>query len=186
MAYVLLGVILAIVIFLLAAPVSLGYDSLEKWLKVRWLGMTLTRRLGRQKPKKPKKTPESPGSKRKAGNFGAMRLLWRQRDLVRELIRKLLRLFLEVYQTLSFRDSEATVSLPDPMCNGMLYGVLTNIKVQELNLTINFEAHNYAKIWVTVYPYRVLQKLAVFLLDFPYLRTIKLAWGLKQQRQAGC
>lgn len=185
MAYFLLGVIL-VGLILLVAPVSLGYNSLEKWLKVRWLGVTITRGLGREKPKKPKKPKKIPqGLKAKTSSSGDIRLLWRQRDLVRELIQKLLRLALEVCRTLSFRDSEATFSLPDPMWNGMLYAVLINIKVQEANLSVNFEARNYAKIWVTLYPYRVAQKLAVFLLYFPYLRTLKLAWGLKRRRRNG-
>ncbi|MHB8068853.1 MAG: hypothetical protein ACYDIC_13265 [Desulfobaccales bacterium] len=183
MAYFLLGVILVGMI-LLMTPVSLGYNSLEQWLKVRWLGVTITRGLGRKKPKQPKKIPKS--LKAKKSSFEGVRLLWRQRDLVRELLQKLLGLALQVYQTLSFRDSEAHFSLPDPMWNGMLYAVLTNIEAQELNLSVNFEERNYAKIWVTVYPYRVMQKLAVFLLHFPYLRTLKLAWGLKRRRQAGC
>lgn len=185
MAYILLGVILAAMIILMM-PVSLGYNSLEKWLKVRWLGVTVTRVLGREKPKKPKKPKKIPQSlKTKTSSSGGIRLLWRQRDLIRELIQKLLGLALEVYRTLSFRDSEATFSLPDPMWNGMLYAVLTNIKAQEMNLSVNFEERNYAKIWVTLYPYRVMQKLLVFLLHFPYLRTLKLAWGLKRRRQIG-
>lgn len=181
MAYFLLGVML-VGIIILAAPLSLGYDSLEKWFKVRWLGLTITKKLGREKPKKISK--RATGKKKPRGPF-AMRPLWRHRDLVRELIRKLLGLALEVYQTLSFRDSEAGFSLPDPMWNGMLFAVLHNINVQEMNLSVNFEERNYAKIWVTVYPYRVVQKLLGFLLHFPYLRTIRLAWDLKKQRQTG-
>jgi len=183
MVYFLLGVILAGTI-ILAAPLSLGYNSLEKCFKVRWLGLTITRGLGREKPKKPKKIPQ-PIPPKKAPGLGAMRLIWRQRDLVRELIRKLLGLAWEVYQTLSFRDSEATFSLPDPMWNGMLYAVIHHIHVQEVNLSVNFEERNYARIWVTVYPYRVAQKLAVFFINFPYIRTIRLAWALKKQRQTG-
>lgn len=178
MTYFLLGLML-VVIIILAAPLSLGYDSLEKRLKVRWLGLRITRGLGRAKPKK---SPKSTTGKKKPRGPFALRPIWRQRDLVRELIQKVLGFALEVCRTLSFRDSEATFSLPDPMWNGMLYGVLSNINLQNVNLSLNFEQQNYAKIWVTVYPYRVVQKLAVFLLHFPYLRTIRLAWDLKKQR----
>lgn len=190
MCFFLLGLILVVILFL-AAPVSLGYDSPEKRLRVGWLGLKVTRRLGREKPakpkkpKKPKRISEGLTEGKKAPGFGVMRLLWRQRDLVRELIRRLLGLVLEICRTLSFRDSEATISLPDPMLNGMLSGVLHNIDVQEANLSVNFEERNYAKIRVTVYPYRVVGKLAVFLLDFPYIRTIRLAWAMRKQYRAG-
>lgn len=171
-------------LILLAAPVSLGYNSLEKRLQVRWLGLSLTRGLGRARPKKKKEVPEDLTPEKRGLGPRIMGPLWRQRDLVQELLQKVLGLALEVYRTLSFRDSEATFSLIDPMWNGMLYAVVSNIQTQELDLSVNFQARNFAKIRVTVYPYRVLQKLAVFLLQFPYLRTIKLAWRLKQQSQA--
>jgi hypothetical protein len=187
MTYFLLGIIL-LGIILLAAPVYLGYDSPEKRIKVRWLGLTIAWRLGREKsakPKKPKKNSESRIDEEKSYSLRVMRSLWRQRDLVRELIRKLLELALEVCRTLSFRDSVAAISLPDPMLNGMFYAVISNIDLQEVHLSVNFEERNYAKIRVTVYPYRVVGKLALFLLDFPYIRTIRLAWALKKQYRAG-
>jgi len=174
--------LMLVVIIILAAPLSLGYDSLEKWLKVRWLGLTITRRLGQEKPKK---FSRRAAGKKKTGAPLAMRPLWRQRDLVRELIRKLAGFAWEVGRTLTFRDSEATFSLPDPMWNGMLYAVISNINVQDVNLSVNFEQRNYAKIWVTLYPYRILPKLAVFLCHLPYGRTIRLAWDLKKQYRTG-
>jgi hypothetical protein len=181
MGYFLIGLML-VVIIILAAPLSLGYDSLEKWLKVRWLGLTITRRIGREKPKKFSKRAVG---KKKTGAPLTMRPLWQQRDLVRELIQKLVGFALELGRTLTFRDSEARISLPDPMWNGMLYAVIRNINVQDVNLSVNFEQRNYAKIWVTLYPYRILQKLAVFLFHFPYRRTIRLAWDLKKQHRTG-
>jgi hypothetical protein len=182
MAYFLLGLIL-VGIIILAAPLSLGYNSVERWFKVRWLGLTFTKGLDQEKPKKPKKIPKSktPASK----GLGIVRVILGHRDLVWELIGKFLGFALEVYRTLSFRDSEATFSLPDPAWNGMLYAVVQNINLQEINLSINFEERNYARIWVTVYPYRLLQKLAMFLFHFPFFRTIRLAWALKKQRKAG-
>ncbi len=183
MAFFLLGLIL-LGLLILAAPVSLEYNSLEKRFKVRWLGVTFTRMLGREKPEKPKKPEKTPKRKTpasKSRGLGAMKVILRQRDLVRELIRKLLGLALEVCRTLSFRDSVAAVSLPDPMLNGMLYAVINHIDLHEMRLSVNFEERNYAKIRVTVYPYRVVGKLAVFLFHFPYIRTIKLAWAMKKQ-----
>jgi hypothetical protein len=141
--------------------------------------MTFTRDWGRERPAKP---PKRDTAKKKGPGFAGLRLLWRRRDLVKELMGKLLRLAGEVYRTLSFRDSEATLSLPDPMWNGILSAVLLNVQVPHLDLAVNFEDRNYAKIMVDIYPYRVLGKLAVFLLHLPYMRLARLAWDLKKTR----
>lgn len=181
MRYFLLGLILLVTIFL-AAPVFLSYNSPEKWLKVRWLGMTFTRELGQEKPAKP---PKSDTAKKQGPGLAQLRVLWRRRDLIKELIGKLLGLAGEVYRTLSFRDSEAAISLPDPLWNGMLSAVLLNLPVQNIALAVNFEERNYAKIRVDIYPYRVLGKLAVFLCRLPYVRLVRLAWDLKKARGTG-
>ena len=176
LAYFMLGAML-LAIVLLAAPISLRYDSVEKWYKLRWLGLTITRRPGAAKPKKSRKITKK---KRKPHGFALMGRLWRQRDLVAELINKVGRFVLEVFRTLSFRDSEAAVSLPDPMWTGVLYGVLTNVQLQNVNLWVNFENRNYAKIQVTVYPYRVAGKLLSLLIRLPYLHLLRFAWDLRK------
>jgi hypothetical protein len=176
MSYLILGAIL-LGLVILAVPVSLGYDSGEKWFKVRWLGLTMTNRLGVEKPKKLNKTVTQ---KRQISTWPLMRRLWRQRDLCLKLIHQVRRFGLEVIRTLKFRDTEAALSLPDPMWNGLLYAVVTNIDLKNVDLSVNFENRNFAKIWVTVYPYRVAGKLAVLLLRLPYLRIIRFAWDLKK------
>jgi hypothetical protein len=69
------------------------------------------------------------------------------------------------------------------MWNGVLYGALTNLHLKEINLLVNFENRNYARIRVTIYPYRVVQKLAALLVRLPYIRMLRLAWDLKKYRQ---
>ncbi|MDD5643245.1 MAG: hypothetical protein PHX53_16455 [Syntrophales bacterium] len=177
MLYFLLGLLLVTII--LALPVSLRYDSSEKGLRVRWLGLTFTTKAGK---KKPEKTQKKDTAKKKRRGFANLGLLWQRRELVKELIGKALGFVWEVGRTLAFRDSAATLSLPDPMWNGMLSAVLLNVNLQNINLSVNFEDRNYAKIRVTIYPYRVLGKLAVFLYRLPYLRLARLAWDLKRAR----
>jgi hypothetical protein len=75
------------------------------------------------------------------------------------------------------------LSLPDPTWNGLLYAALSNLTLQDANLSVNFENRPYAKIWLTLYPYRLVQKLAGLLLRLPYLRLLKLVWDLKKCRQ---
>jgi hypothetical protein len=176
LGYSILGVVL-LALAILAVPISLGYDSAAKWFQVNWLGLTITRRLGQEKPEKiRRKTNKKPKK-----NYGRalMARLWQQGELIAELINQVGRFVLEVFRTLSFRDSEAAVSLPDPMWNGVLYGVLASLPWQDVHLSVNFENRNYAKIWVTFYPYRVAWKLAALLLRLPYLNLLRFAWDLK-------
>jgi hypothetical protein len=175
LAYVILGVVL-LGLICLAAPISVGCDSTEKWYRVKWLGLSLTRRWG---PEKPKKIPKISKKKKRGRGSAVAAQLW-QRDLAWTLISQLGRFVVEVWRTLSFRDSEAAISLPDPMWNGVLYAALAPIHRQEINLSVNFENRNYAKLWVTVYPYRVAQKLAVLLIRLPYRQLLRLAWDLRK------
>jgi hypothetical protein len=176
LSYSILGVLL-LGLIILTVPISLGYDSAEKWFQVKWLGLTLTRRLGGEQPEKIRRKTSQKLGKLKPGAI--LPRLWQQRELVTALIARLGRFVLEVCRTLSFRDSEATVSLPDPMWNGVLYGVLTNIQLKHVNLSVNFENRNYAKLWVTAYPYRLAWKLAALLFRLPYLNLLRFAWDLK-------
>ena len=180
MIYSILAVMLVLVVVIMAAPISLGYDSTENWFRVKWLGLTITRRPTAKKLERaPKKLPK----KWQIRGLALMRRLWQVRDLLLELTRRLGQFGFDLFQASSFRDSEATVSLPDPMWNGVLCGMLTNIHLKDLNLSVNFENRNYARIWMTVYPYRVVPKLLVLLLRLPYIRMVRFAWDLKKSRQ---
>lgn len=179
LGYFILGTVLMVLV-ILAVPISLGYDSTTRRLRVKWLGLTLIRRPKAEKPKKP---PAEPKKKWKFRTLAVIRRLWQKRDLLLEIIRLAEKFVLGVYRTLSFQDTEVGVSLPDPMWNGVLYGALTNLHLKEINLLVNFENRNYARIRVTIYPYRVVQKLAALLVRLPYIRMLRLAWDLKKYRQ---
>jgi hypothetical protein len=179
MLYFGLGIML-IGLVVLVAPISVRYESEAGWFMVNWLGLTKTKRLdGRQ----PARLGNIIAGARKSPNLAVIRRLWHKRDLCRELIRWAGGLVLEVMRTLTFRDSAVGLSLPDPMWNGLLYAVVTHIHLKNVDLSVNFANRNYARIQVTVYPYRVARKLAVFLLHLPYLRLGRLAWDVKKARQ---
>ncbi|MCL4503457.1 MAG: hypothetical protein M1438_16650, partial [Deltaproteobacteria bacterium] len=179
LGYFIIGAVL-VALAILAVPLSLGYDSTTRRLRVKWLGMTVIRRL---KAKKPEKPAEEPKKKWKYRTPAIMWRLWQKRDLVLEIVRQLEQFILKVYRTLSFQDTKVDLSLPDPMWNGVLFGVLTNLHLQEINLLVNFENRNYARIRVTIYPIMVVQKLASLLVRLPYMRLLRLAWDLKKNRQ---
>ncbi|MEJ2673180.1 MAG: hypothetical protein P8168_13465 [Deltaproteobacteria bacterium] len=174
MTYLIPGVILVVLVILLAVPVSLGYDSPEPWLRIKWLGLSLRKRLGRVKPKKLKKT----AAKKRVSGRAALARLWSRRELCRELIQPLRRLVLEVLKTLSFRDSRAAISLPDPALNGLLFAFVANIPLEQMDLSVNFENRNFAQVRVKVYPYRIASKLTSFLLHLHYLRLVRFSWEL--------
>jgi hypothetical protein len=175
MSYLIVSVILMGVV-ILAAPISLGYDSGENWLKIKWLGLSLKKRLAEEKPKKQKASTE----KRERRGWAGLKRLWAKRELCLELIQRVWRFMLEVFKTLNFRDSQAAISLPDPMWNGLLFAVASNIHLENVSLSVNFENRNYAKIRVTIYPYRVASKLTTFLIQLPYIRILRFAWDLKK------
>jgi hypothetical protein len=177
MSYLIMGLLL-MGLLILAAPISLRYDSGEQWLRIKWLGLSLKKRWGVEKPKKPRKTI---AQKSKRSGLAVLQRLWEKRELCLELIHRVGRFCLEIFRTLSFRDSEASMSLPDPMLNGLLYAVASNIHLDNVDLSVNFENRNFAKIRVTIYPYRVASKLATFLLQLPYLRLVRFAWDLKKR-----
>jgi hypothetical protein len=176
MIYIILAVLL-LGLLILAAPISLRYDYGEPWLRIKWLGLSLKKGLGVKKPKKPKKIK---AQKSPRHGWSVLWRLWDRRALCLELINRVWRLVLEVFPTLSFRDSTAGVSLPDPMLNGLLYAVVSNIRLENVDFSVNFENRNFAKIRVTVYPYRVASKLTVFLIHLPYIRILRFAWDLKK------
>ncbi|MFZ5448247.1 MAG: hypothetical protein ACOZFS_06375 [Thermodesulfobacteriota bacterium] len=176
MTYLVLGLIL-LALLILAAPISLGYDTRDQWLRIKWLGLSLKKSLGVEEPKKPKKAVTEKG---KMHGWAVLRRLWQQRELCLEIIQRVWRVILEIFRTFSFRESEATMSLPDPMLNGLLYAVVSNVHLDNVELSVNFENRNFAQIWVTVYPYRVASKLTTFLLHLPYLRIIRFAWDLRK------
>ena len=66
------------------------------------------------------------------------------------------------------------------MWNGLLFAVVSTIHLENVYLSVNFENRNYAKIRVTIYPYRVASKLATFLIQLPYIRILRFAWDLKK------
>ena len=179
MIYLILAVLL-VGLLILAAPISLGYDSGEPWLRIKWLGLSLKMRLGVEKPQKLKKIRAQKGARH---GWAVLRRLWEKRDLGLEVIHRVRRFILEILRTLSFRDSAAGISLPDPMLNGLLYAVVSNIHLENVDFSVNFENRNFAQIWVTVYPYRVASKLTTFLIHLPYLGMLRLAWDLKKTRR---
>jgi hypothetical protein len=69
------------------------------------------------------------------------------------------------------------------MLNGLLYAALSTIHLENMDFSVNFENRNFAKIRVTVYPYRVASKLTIFLLHLPYIRMLRFAWDLKKTRR---
>ncbi|MGA7579124.1 MAG: hypothetical protein ACLQUW_14280 [Desulfobaccales bacterium] len=177
--YFILGAILVGTV-VLAAPISFEFDSTERRVKFVWLGLNITRRLqGQRREKAPKKTKK----RWKTRGLAMLRRLCQGRDLVWELVERVRRFGLEVFRGLFFHNSEVRISLPDPMWNGLLYAAVGNLQLKEMNLSVNFDNCNYAKVWVTAYPYRVIWRLATLLLTLPYIRLLRLARDLKRNRQ---
>jgi len=169
------GIFIGLLLFL--PPVSLGYDSRENRVKVRWLGLTLTREL-KKKTERPRKKvskaePKGPG-------WAVIRHMAGERNLAVELINKIGRLGRDLLGIISFKGSEAGFSLPDPKWNGMLYALLANIHLEGVALSTNFNQLNFVKVWVTFYPLQVTAKVMGWLAHLPLRRIIRLIWDIKK------
>lgn len=158
---------------LLIVPLSLGYDSREKVLKGKWFGLSFTKKLRARKPPRDRK-------KKKKSDKAIWRGLLADKGLALELIKKTMRLVIDLGRTLSFKDTEVSLSLPDPAWNGVLYGILTNLDLKNIHLSVNFYDENHAKLWVTLYPYRVVFRVAAFMVSLPGVRIVKAFY--KQRR----
>jgi hypothetical protein len=62
----------------------------------------------------------------------------------------------------------------------VLYGILTNLDLKNIQLSVNFCDENHAKLWVTLYPYRVVCRVAAFMISLPGVRIVK---AIYQQRK---
>jgi len=159
---------------LLIVPLSLGYDSRAKVLYWKWCGLSFTKQLRHRKPPRERK-------KRKKTDKTIWRGLLADRGLALELLKKTVKFVIDLGRTLSFKDTEIRLSLPDPALNGVLYGIVTNLDLKNVHLSVNFFDENHAKLWVTLYPYRVVFRVAAFLISLPGVRIVKSYY--KQRRR---
>jgi len=58
--------------------------------------------------------------------------------------------------------------------NGLLYGVLANVRIKNIRLSMNFEHINYVKGCLQFYPYKVLREAPGLLIRLPYGRIIRI------------
>jgi len=158
------------ILALLLAPVSLRFDSRENQMMIRWVGLSLKRKHPQEKPRKP-------GAKvgRRGWLARAMgHLLLEDRAFTLKMVRRLFRPMISVIRSVSVCDVEGTFSLPDPLWNGLLYGVLANVRIKNIRLSMNFEHINYVKGCLQFYPYKVLREAPGLLIRLPYGRIIRI------------
>ena len=171
-----LAISLGILVFFVA-PVSLRFDSTQKYLIIGWMGLSLTKSLDGKKQRRPKEKPE----KEKKGKIKAIGLRFlKDRDLIVELLQKGYRSMIDLLRSVSIWEIDATFSTPDHMLNGVLYGVLINIHFENVNLMMNFQNINYVRGWVQFYPYKIVKVGAGLLTRLPYRRIIRTALYTKK------
>ncbi len=160
------------------APISLRFDSTQKYLSVGWMGLSVEKKLGRKKPRRPVEKPE----REKKRNIKAIGLrLAKDSDLILELFQKGYRSMIDILRSASIQEIEATFSTPDPMWNGVLYGILTNMHFQNVNLSMNFQNINYVRGYLQFYPYKTVKVAAGLLIRLPYRRIIRTALYIRKQ-----
>lgn len=172
-----LALILAIMGFLFA-PVSLTFDLTQKYLKVEWMSLSITKRLEKKKGRGPKEKPEKEG-KWNIKTIGL--LLVKDRELVFDLFQKGYRSAKDMLRSVSIREIEGTLSTPDPMCNGVLCGIFSNIHLKNVRVSVNFQDINYVRGRLQFYPYKVLKVAGSLTVRLPYRRILRAVLSNKKQ-----
>lgn len=174
--YIVLLVLFMGILASLMIPVSVRFDSTEKYFNVDWMSLSLTRLLRRKGPRRPREKPE-----KKRHIIAIGRFLLRDRNLGLEIFQRGYRSVTEMVQSVSIREMEANLSTPDPMWNGVLSGVFANIELENVSLSTNFQNINSVKGRLQVYPYKIIKVVTGFLVRLPYRRIIKAALHTKKR-----
>jgi hypothetical protein len=162
--YVAASVIFLIALVFLFIPVSLEFDTVKKSLKFGWMGVDLRIRLDRWK------------SHAKAIGL----YLVEERGLIFELVQKAHRPLMRLLQSVSIRNIEASLSTPDPLWNGVLYGICFNLPLENVHLSANFRNINYVKGELQLYLYKVVEAAVPLLIGLPYRRIIRAFLSIRK------
>lgn len=167
------------IVFLILTPVSLRFDSRERSLHVRWMGLSVTKRLAKKRPKPAKEK----GERKKRRSFKVpIRLLFKERTLIYEVVQKTFRSILNMLKTVSIHDLEGSFSTPDPALNGMLWGIFSSLQLENVRLSANFQNVNYIRGSLRFYPYKVTRVAATFLIRIPYRPIIRTVLAIRKHR----
>lgn len=178
--YVIVAAIFLGILVSFPIPVSLRFDSSENYIKLEWLGFSITKKLERKKPRRPKeklKKEEKPVIK------AIGRLLVVDRYLLFDLLQKGYHLAIDVLHSVSVRELEADFSTPDPMWNGVLSGIFANTRFKNATLTTNFQNINHVRGWLQFHPQRVVRVVAGLVICLPYGRIIRTVLYIKRQKR---
>lgn len=175
--YVAASVIFLVALVFLFTPVSLEFDTVKKSLRVGWLGVDLRIRSDRRKTERSKAEPES---KKKSYAKAIGLYLVKESDLVFELVRKARRPLMRLLQSVSVRNVEGSFSTPDPLWNGVFYGICSNLPLENVHLSANFKNINYVKGEVQLYLYKIVETAVPLLIGLPYRRIIRAFLSIRK------
>ncbi len=174
-------------------PVSLRFDSTQRFLGVRWIGISFTKNLARKRLKRSKEVPvigekieepkEKPEKKKREKIRAGGKLLLKERELTFELLQRGYHSILDLVRSVSIRELEGSFSTTDPMWNGVLAGILTQIHVRNVNLSANFQNLNYVRGSLQVRPYRVVKIAGGLLIRLPYRKIIKALLSIRKSSE---
>jgi hypothetical protein len=158
-AFLILAGLFGLVGLALAVSIECRFDTRERrerrW-RLSWAGvpLPLPGRSGRRK------RPARPG--RRARRFGLGIL--RDRVLLRVLLQAGRRAVRDVVRAVHVGELDAVVSLPDPMWNGILFGLFGDLRRGRMHVSIAFEGRSWARGRIRVRPIRFVPIVARLLL----------------------
>ena len=165
---------------LLMVPIKLRFDSRQRRLTVHWMGLSATRRLGGKKPR----VTEEKGEREKRRIIKTVgRLFLKDKYLIFELLLRVYRPFVYLLRSVSVRELDASFSTPDPMWNGVLFGIANNVHHKNVRLSVNFQGINYLRGCFEIRPYRLLHATISMLVRLPYRRIIRNILGMRKNER---
>lgn len=180
----LLALIISLTLFtgilaILLMPTSIRFDSTERLVRVGWSTFSVTIKPGskaRAAKGKPKKRIE-----KLLQTLG--RLSMRDPRLLLAILRTAGRSVNDLARSITVREFEADLSLPDPLSNGVLWGILAGLPVKRVTLRVNFQNINRVRGHVQASPYRLLAVAGCFLVRLPHRRVIGTLTRLRREQR---
>ena len=166
-----------ITLVFLFTPVSLEIDTVKKFIRIGWMGAGLRVGLDRRQSGRSK---AEPGRKKKSHAKAIGLYLVRESDLIWELDRKARRRLWRLLQSVSIRNIEASLSTPDPLWNGVLYGICCHLPLENVRLSVNFRNINSVKGELQLYLYKIVETAVPLLIGLPYRRLIRAFLSIRK------
>lgn len=109
-------------------------------------------------------------------------LLLSRKSLLVDVLSISFRYVIKLLSLASIKEIQGECSLPDPMINGICYGLIENIEIRNVHLSVNFLGRNTFRGHFSIPFYRALIPSILFLFQLPYTALYEIYLDLNPGR----